>query len=388
MLFGISPIDIIGFVIFFILILILPSFLRMRAMSSISNFTVEVEGMVEESKNVLIKLCSEKGNLEGDPKVALDNFLEFFVIPPAELDPNGIVRKYEKILDLSEDRFSHMSKTLAPEADAEWTSNIVMTLKATLGINGVAKMVRHNLELAKKTGNIQILLMLQMSLPMIMRVVKAQYEGMHAFSEGKAVGDGIGPIVAGTLMKDVEKPDIHEVGEMVVGKTHFHGRELIIARANGPGARVGKVGKVVTSIIHEKNIKRLLTIDAAVKLEGEKTGTVAEGIGVVIGGPGVDKWMIEEELVKSELQTDAVIIKMSPEEAISPMTPEILESSKKAVSVVEHAIMESPEGSSVLVVGVGNSCGVPVKVEDLDNINIKEDKEESKNKKEGRKWPF
>ena len=75
-----------------------------------------------------------------------------------------------------------MSKTLAPEADPEWTSNIVMTLKATLGINGVAKMVRHNLELAKKTGNLQILLMLQMSLPMIMRIVKAQYDGMHGFA--------------------------------------------------------------------------------------------------------------------------------------------------------------------------------------------------------------
>jgi hypothetical protein len=388
MLFGISPIEIIGFVIFFILIFMLPSFLRMRAMSNINNFTVEVEGMVEESKNVLIKLCSEKGNPKGDPKAALDNFLEFFVIPPAELDPNGIVRKFEKILDLSENKFKHMSKTLAPEADPEWTSNIVMTLKATLGINGVAKMVRHNLELAKKTGNLQILLMLQMSLPMIMRIVKAQYDGMHAFSEGKAVGDGLGPLVAGTLMNDVEDEDIHEVGEMVVAQKKFKGRELIIARANGPGARVGKVGKVVTSIIHEKNIERLLTIDAAVKLEGEKTGTVAEGIGVVIGGPGVDKWMIEEELVKSELQTDAVIVKMSPEEAISPMTKEILESSQKAVSVVENAIMESPEGSKVLVVGVGNSCGLPVKVEDLSHINIKEDKEEIKNRKEGSKWPF
>lgn len=388
MLFGISPMYILGFLIFFILILMLPSFLRMRAMSSITNFTAEVEGMVEESKNVLISLCNEKGNPEGDPKAALDNFLEFFVIPPAELDPNGIVRKFEKILDLSENRFKHMSKALAPEADPEWSSNIVMTLKATLGINGVAKMIRHNLELAKKTGNLQILLMLQMSLPMIMRVVKAQYDGMHAFSEGKPVGDGLGPLVAGTLMSDVEDEDIREVGEMVVAKKNFNGREILIARANGPGARVGKVGKVVTSIIHEKNIKRLLTIDAAVKLEGEKTGTVAEGIGVVIGGPGVDKWMIEEELVKSDLQVDAVIVKMSPEEAISQMTKEILEASKKAVSVVENAILQSPEGSKVLVLGVGNSCGIPVKVEDMDKINIKEDKEEIKNKKEGRKWPF
>ncbi|KAF5083946.1 hypothetical protein DSECCO2_83070 [anaerobic digester metagenome] len=386
MFFGINPIYIIGFIVFLLLILMLPSFLRMRAMSRISNFTVEVEGMVEESKKVLIKLCNEKGNPEEDPEAALDNFLEFFVITPVELDPNGIVRKFEKILDLSEDRFKHMSSTLAPEADEEWSSNIIMTIKATLGINGVAKMVRHNLELAKKTGNIQILLMLQMSLPMIMRTVKAQFDGMHAFSEGKPVGDGIGPIVAGKLLEDVEDADIHEVGEMVVAEKDFKGRELIIARAQGPGARVGKVGKVVTSIINEKNIKRIITVDAAVKLEGEKTGTVAEGIGVVIGGPGVDKWLIEEELVKSDLHVDAVIVKMSPEEAISQMTNEIFESSQKAVSVVENAILQSSEGSKVLVVGVGNSCGIPVKVEELSQINIKEDKKN--NKKEDRKWPF
>ena len=59
-----------------------------------------------------------------------------------------------------------MAEVIAPNASDEWKSNIIMTLKATIGINGVAKIVRHNLELAKKTGNIQILLMLQMSLPL------------------------------------------------------------------------------------------------------------------------------------------------------------------------------------------------------------------------------
>jgi len=53
---------------------------------------------------------------------------------------------------------------------------------------------------------------------------------------------------------------------------------------------------VVRSIVKDENINKSITIDAAVKLEGEETGKVTQDIGVVIGGPGVDKWTIEEEI--------------------------------------------------------------------------------------------
>ncbi len=385
MLFGFSPLDVIGLVIVILLIFTLPWFIRTRAMANISRFTFELEEMVKEAKKTLIKVCNEKGTPKEDPELAVENFLEFFVVTPVDLDPNGIMRKFEKILDLGEERFKHMAEVIAPNATDEWKSNIIMTLKATIGIKGVAKVVRHNLELAKKTGNIQILLMLQMSLPLIMRTVKAQYEGTGAFSEEKPVGDGLGPLVAGKLIENLSEDDLHEMDGIVVAERQIKNRNVIIARAKGPGARVGKVGKVITSIIDDKNIKRIITVDAAVKLEGEKTGAVAEGIGVVIGGPGVDKWMIEEELLKRELQVDAVIVKMSPEEAIRPMTEKILEASKKAVSVVENAILQSEEGSTVLVVGVGNSCGIPNIVKDISKISIKK---EINKKKEGKKWPF
>jgi hypothetical protein len=159
------------------------------------------------------------------------------------------MRKFERILDLGEDRFEHMTEIIAPNADKEWKSNIKMTLKATLAINGVAKMVRHNLELARKTGNLQILLMLQMSLPMIMRIVRAQYEGTHAFSEGNPVGDGLGPLVAGMLMKTISKDDLKVMEDLVIGETEIEGRNVVILRADGPGANLGKIGKTVTSLI-------------------------------------------------------------------------------------------------------------------------------------------
>ena len=373
MFLGITPFDIIVIIVIVLLVIMLPIILKMRINSSIANYTFQIENMVKESKLKLKKISIEKGNPGNDPTAAIDNFMEFFIVPPVSLDPAGIMNKFESILDLGEEKFLHMTKTIAPNADDEWKSNITMTLKATLGINSVAKMVRHNLELSKKTGNLQILLMLQMGLPMIMRLVRAEYEGMNAFSDGNPVGDGIGPLVAGMFMEDMPDDELEYFEDVVIGKKMVDGHEITILRAKGPGARVGKIGKTVNRLINEKGIKRLITVDAAQKLEGEETGSVAEGVGVVIGGFGVDKWLIEEQMVKNDLDVDAIIVKMGPEEAMCQMTQKIVESSKKVLEVLNNSISLSEPGTKIMVLGVGNSCGVPNIVKDITKINIKED---------------
>ncbi|MGZ7118858.1 MAG: DUF1512 family protein, partial [Methanobacterium sp.] len=157
MIFGLSSLEIIGILAFIFLIFLIPYILRIRVISGITKSTLELENMVSESKNILIKLSEEKGKPVLDHSQAINDFMEFFIIPPVSLDPYGIVNKFEKILDLSEDRFKQMVKVIAPMADEETKANIVMTLKATLGINSVARQVRHNLELSKKTGNLQLL---------------------------------------------------------------------------------------------------------------------------------------------------------------------------------------------------------------------------------------
>ncbi len=373
MFLGITPFDIIGIIVVILLIIMIPILLKMRVNSSIARYTYEIETMVKVSKEKLVKISMERGSPDDDPTSAIDNFMEFFVVPPVSLDPAGIMNKFETILDLSEEKFQQMTRTIAPNADDEWRSNITMTLKATLGINGVAKMVRHNLELSRKTGNLQILIMLQMGLPMIMRLVRAQYEGVNAFSDGKPVGDGLGPLVTGLLMNDISEDDLKYNEELVIGEKQIEERNIVIVRAKGPGARVGKIGKIITSIMEERSIKRLITVDAAQKLEGEKTGSVAEGIGVVIGGLGVDKWIIEEQMVKKDLQVDAIIVKMGPEEAMCQMTSKILESSEKVLEVLNNSILQSEAGSKIMVLGVGNSCGIPNIVKDISEIDIKED---------------
>ena len=385
MLFGLSTLDIIGILAVIFLILLIPMILRRRIVSGVTKSVLELEDLVSDGKEILIKTAKEKGNPPHDPESAVENYMEYFVIPPVDLDPNGIVRKLDKILEMSEESFKYMAQELAPEADEEWKSNIIMTLKATLGINNVAKQVRHNLELSKKTGNLQILLMLQMSIPLIMKIVKAQFEGIEAFSHGKPIGDGLGPLVAGMMMASDSPGEIKQQGEMVISQKEYHGRTIIIARAQGPGARVGKVGKTINSIIKDEGIKRIITIDAAVKLEGEKTGSIAEGIGVVIGGSGVDRWEIEEMMMREDLQLDAIIVKMSPEEAVSPLTKELLDAAIKTIPVVENSILRSREGSKILLVGVGNSCGLPNIIWNPSSIDIKK---EDQKEQEGKRWPF
>lgn len=369
-LFGLSPFDIIGILVIVLLIFLIPWIVRVRALSSVTRAALELENMVQESKELLIKMSKEKGKPVLDPSDTIEGFMEFFVVPPVDLDPNGLVRKFEKILDLSEDKFKQMVKEVAPLADEETKANIVMTLKATLAINDVAKQVRHNLELGRK-GNLQILLMLQMSIPLIMRVVKAQFEGTKTFSEGKPIGDGVGPIVAGLLMKDYKTEYMHDMEDMFVAKKRMEERDLVIARAKGPGARVGRVGKVVRSILAKESIDKIITVDAAVKLEGEETGKVAQGIGVVIGGSGVDKWSIEEEIVKRNIEVDAVIVKMSPEEAISNMNQKIADAAREAFELVQKLIYNSPDDMNILVVGVGNSCGIKNILEDISQVEVK-----------------
>ena len=381
-LWGLSPFDIIGILVVILLIFLIPWIIRVRSLSKVTRAALELENMVQESKELLIKLSKEKGKPVLDPSDTIEDFMEFFVVPPVDLDPNGIVKKFEKILDLSENRFKQMVKEVAPLADEETKANIVMTLKATLSINEVAKQVRHNLELGRK-GNLQILLMLQMSIPLIMRIVKAQFEGAKTFSEGKPIGDGVGPAVAGLLMKDYKNEYITQIEDMFVAKKRMEERDLVIARAKGPGARVGRVGKVVKSILEKENIDKIITVDAAVKLEGEETGKVARGIGVVIGGSGVDKWAIEEEIVKRDIDVDAVIVKMSPEEAIGNMNQKIADAAREAFKLVERLILNSPDDTNILVVGVGNSCGIKNILDDMSQIEIKKEETYKKEDKGG-----
>lgn len=100
-------------------------------------------------------------------------------------------------------------------------------------------------------------------------------------------------------------------------------------------------------------------IDAALKLEGEKTGAIAEGIGAAIGGIGVERYQIEDIATRFNIPVYAVIVKESIQDAISIMRKEISDSFDKVSNTVFKVIEDKTcVGQSILVVGVGNTLGV------------------------------
>ena len=110
---------------------------------------------------------------------------------------------------------------------------------------------------------------------------------------------------------------------------------------------------------NQGKVSLVIMVDAALKLEGEKTGEVAEGIGAAIGGIGVEKFKIEEITLKYKVPLNAVIVRQSIQEAIAPMSKEISEGVDVALARVKQIIQErTNRGDSVIVAGIGNTIGI------------------------------
>jgi hypothetical protein len=149
--------------------------------------------------------------------------------------------------------------------------------------------------------------------------------------------------------------------DVVVAETLIEGRRVISLKAEGPGGNVGKPGDAIRQIIEENGgkIAMVVMVDAALKLEGDKSGEISEGVGAAIGGPGTERFKIEEEAVKHKTQVYAIIIKESIQEAIAPMKKEIFEGAELALARIKKLIVDrTKEGETVIVAGIGNTVGI------------------------------
>jgi len=132
-------------------------------------------------------------------------------------------------------------------------------------------------------------------------------------------------------------------------------------KALGPGSEVGKPGEVIRKIIEELkgDVQAVITVDAALRLESERTGNVAVGVGAAIGDPGPEKYKIENICTKYKIPLFAIVIKESYIEAVTPMNKDIAFAADKAIEVIKRLISEEvpPEGK-VILAGIGNTVGV------------------------------
>ncbi len=331
-----------------------PRLMLTQIMWKIERTAEEFEAMADETKKFMVLQVSKNPDKKLRDSVA--NFFEFFAITPVSLDPYGIVKKFELVIQNEKERFHYFVNQVAPDADPERKANIEMGFAGGIEMYTIAKIVRHYVELIKETKSYQIALIIQMQLPLIEKIAKAVYEGTKSLARGEPVGDGLGPLVIATLMGDKKSEEIEE--DIIMTEVAIDGRKCFVMKARGPGGRLGRPGKAVEKIMKKHKIARIITIDAAAKLEGEKTGSIAEGVGVAMGGPGVERSYIEDIAVRTSTPLDSVIVKMKSEEAILPMKKEIKDAVPLAIDRVKEALKRTKKGESVIIVGVGNTSGV------------------------------
>jgi hypothetical protein len=313
-----------------------------------------------EGKVVCKKRVAEYSDVPAEKVFeTVEGFLEFFMIMPVDRDPSGVLNRLEHLMDVRKSRFEEFVSRVAPKANEADSNTLENVLEATIAVYFIFRIIRHFLLLGKKTKSTFLIMQIYMSLPLIMIFAKAYFEALKCFAEGKPIGDGVGPLVAARLMRGSEPKEVAK--EVVAVEKDINNRNVIILKAKGPGGTVGKPGLGVMNVIEEKEgkVARVIMIDAALKLEGEITGDVIEGVGAAIGDPGPEKHKIEESGVKYNIPIDAIIVKQSIEDALTSMKKSIAMSVDEVIRRIHWIIdNQTNEGDTVVVAGIGNTLGV------------------------------
>jgi len=317
----------------------------------------ELEQFRNDSRNELINYVKQKLSPSGDPTQKLDRFFDYFTIMPVDIDPNGIIPKIHHLVRSRDDTTRKQVKSMFSEINTLEVTKVQNLLEIVTTLQLLHKVVRHLFLTAKKQNNYPLILPLQMLLPFIMEQAEALKDAIPAFKKGQPIGDGIGPLVVGGMMLDTKKQNAEF--ETVYSESEFDGRKLILLKAEGPYATVGRPGEATESIVEKLKPDVIIMIDAALKLEGEDSGSVAQGFGAAIGGIGTDRFTIEAIAVKYDIPIFAIVVRQSVKEAITLMTKEISDQAENVKSQVYEMITDnSNPNQTVLVIGVGNTLGV------------------------------
>ena len=369
-----DPLSIILNLLFFLLIFVSMFYgQRIQAWKAAKEIEAGLEKLKkwnEECKGILLnkfKEFADKKETDKDLMIKLEDFMTFIAIIPVMLDPYGIIPKIDHVIDVRDYRFKEEVAILAPNADDIRRQSLENLLEAAMAVDFIYRLIRHYLILGKKSKSMILLLQISMQMSIIMAMAKSFFYASKAFAEGSPIGDALGPMVAGKFVRDVanngdvEAKDISN--DTIMQEVEFEGRTVYVVRAKGPGGTVGKPGKAIKTLVekHGDSISRIIMIDAGLKLTGDKTGSLAIGVGAAIGGIGVEKYFIEDSTTNKAIPIDAVICKQSLEDAITTMKRPITQSVPHIVEKIKMAIRKRTQsGTKVIVAGIGNTIGIGV----------------------------
>jgi len=318
----------------------------------------KLDSFREESRTELIDYLKKNIKLEVDPVKKIDQFIDYFTIMPVDMDPNGIVDKVQHTVRAREDYTREHLKSLSPQISDLELSKVQTLLEIASSLQMIYKIINHMFLTAKKQNNYPLILPLQMILPFIMEQAVAMKDSIPAFKLGQPVGDGIGPMVVGKMMLPCEKQTVSF--QTVLAKTNFEDRTLYLLKAEGPGSTVGRPADALDDITSNSKIDAIIMIDAALKMEGEDSASIARGFGAAIGGIGTERFTIEAIATSKKIPIFSIVVKQSISEAITLMTKEIADTADDVSAQVYEMIKENTrEGQSVVIIGVGNTAGVP-----------------------------
>lgn len=317
----------------------------------------KLENWSDDSRKTALKKITQFGRTRRDVADELDDFLEFFTIEPVSEDPSGVLDRLEHLINVRKKRYEDAVERLAPEAEDEDAADIEMTVEGALANYTAYKIVRHYVAVAEKTSSMQLAQLLQMQLPILEKIAESYKDATEAFADRTVIGDGAGSMVAAKLIEDAEAEE--EIENTVYAKTEIEGRRTYIVKAKGPGGRVGKPGELIKKLANNRKLDRIFMVDAGLKLEEEESGKIVEGVGAAIGGPPTEKHKIEELATRRNIPLDAVVIKESLKEAITPMSKKIAGSIDEAIEKLKEAIRNrTDEDDAIFIAGIGNTIGV------------------------------
>lgn len=326
--------------------------------SEINKGIKKLDSFRVDSKTELIDYIQKNLNPQNDLIKKIDRFIDYFTIMPVDMDPNGIVDKVKHTVRLREDYTRANIKSLFSQITDLELAKVQTLLEIASSLQMVYKIVNHMFLTAKKQNNYPLILPLQMLLPFIMEQAEAMNKAVPVFKAGQPVGDGIGPMVVGKMMLDLPKDVISF--QTVLAKTQFEDRLLLLLKAEGPSSTVGRPADALSSIVSNEKLDAIIMIDAALKMEGEDSASIAQGFGAAIGGIGTERFEIEAIATTHNIPIFSIVVKQSVKEAITLMSKDIADQADTVRSQVYDMIRENTKsGASVLVIGVGNTVGVP-----------------------------
>ena len=196
------------------------------------------------------------------------------------------------MIDERDERFKEEVKIIAPNVTSGTPEamNLENLLEAAMAVDYVYRLIKHFLILGKKSKSYILLMQISMQMSLLLAMAKSYYHATKAFSEGSPIGDALGPMVAGSFVRNVAQRDDVESLEIakdtIIQEVNFEDRIVYVVRARGPGGTVGKPGTAIKKLVeeHGDSIERIIMIDAGLKLSGDKRGSIAIGVGAAIGG--------------------------------------------------------------------------------------------------------